>query len=234
MISSNEAIRQQLFALADAGYKEFHSALMPTVNKDKIIGVRTPLIRQMAKDLQTEKEGVPEFMRDLPHKYYEEDNLHAVLICGVKDFDTCLELTEQFLPYIDNWATCDMLRPKAFNQNKPKLYKRILVWLKSKKPYVVRFAIGMLLSYFLDDAFCKEHLTLVAETKNGEYYVDMMVAWYFATALAKQRNSAIKAMEQKLLTPWRHNKAIAKACESYRISDEDKIYLRTLKIKEKT
>lgn len=223
-------IEQDLLELRDEGYKAFCSGLMPTVSPQRVIGVRTPLLRKMAKGMSiAEQSEANAFINDLPHKYYEQDNLHALLICKEKDFNKCIELIEQFLPYIDNWATCDMLRPKAFNKNKHELYSRVAVWLKSEKTYVVRFAIGVLLSYFLDDDFEKEHLSLVARVRSGEYYIDMMVAWYFATALAKQRDAAIKAFEDKILSPWRHNKAIQKAIESHRISQNDKEYLRTLK-----
>ena len=201
---------------------------MPTVDKNKIIGVRTPALRTFAKELYDEG-GYEEFLRDLPHKFYEEDNLHALLIDRIRDFDTCLAETERLLPHIDNWATCDMLRPKCFKKEPEKLYEEILLWLGSDKTYTVRYGIGCLLSFYLDGNFSKEHLRLVSEISSEDYYIKMMIAWYFATALAKQYDSTIAYIEGRKLSPWVHRKTIQKAIESYRISDEVKNYLRTLR-----
>ena len=224
----NEEIRQNLLSLADEDYKAFQSKLMPDVDKEKVIGVRTPALRDFAKELY--KAGdYEDFLRDLPHKYYEEDNLHAILIDKIRDFDLCLSETEKLLPYIDNWATCDMLRPKVFKAEPEKLYQAILRWLKSERVYTVRYAIGCLNSFYLNGNFSQEHLRLVSEIKSDEYYINMMIAWYFATALSKQYNSAIVYIEEGILPPWVHRKAIQKAVESYRISDEVKAYLRTLR-----
>lgn len=224
----NNEIRERIFALADEDYKDFQSKLMPTVDKDKVIGVRTPLLRCFAKELY--KEGVYEaFLSDLPHKYYEEDNLHALLIDKIKDVDTCLAETERLLPYIDNWATCDMLRPKAFKQDSKKLLRYIYKWLESDKTYTVRYGIGCLCSFYLDDNFSPSQLSRVAEIKSDEYYINMMIAWYFATALAKQYESTVAYLEERRLPEWVHRKTIQKAIESYRISGEIKAYLRSLK-----
>lgn len=221
-------IRERLFLLADEKYKDFQSKLMPTVDKNKIIGVRTPVLREFAKELY--KSGECEtFLRDLPHRFYEEDDLHALLIDKIKDFDTCLAETERLLPFIDNWATCDMLRPKVFKKEPEKLYQAILRWIKSEKVYTVRYAVGCLNSFYLDCNFCEEHLRLVSEIKSEEYYINMMIAWYFATALSKQYDSAIVYIEKGILSPWVHKKTIQKAIESYRISDEVKEYLRTFR-----
>lgn len=225
---TKEEIRKRLFSLADEKYKDFSSALMPTVDKDKVIGVRTPAIRAFAKELYKQG-GYEEFLRDLPHEFYEEDNLHAALIAEIKDFDTCLKETEKLLPYIDNWASCDMLRPKCFKKEPEKLYGAILMWLKSNKTYTVRYGIGCLLSFYLDSNFSAEHLKLVSQISGDEYYINMMIAWYFATALSKQYESTIGYIEERKLSLWVHRKTIQKAVESYRISDEVKAYLKSLR-----
>ncbi len=221
-------IRERLFLLADEKYKDFQSKLMPTVDKNKIIGVRTPALRELAKELY--KSGEYEaFLRELPHRFYEEDNLHALLIDKIKDFDTCLAETERLLAFVDNWATCDMLRPGCFKKEPEKLYDKILLWLKSDKIYTVRYGVGCLLSFYLDGNFSRAHLELVSGIKSEEYYINMMIAWYFATALSKQYGSAIAYIQQRRLSPRVHRKTIQKAIESYRISDEVKEYLRTLR-----
>ena len=224
----NIEIRDALFSFADEKYKDFQSKLMPTVDKDKVIGVRTPALRAFAKELY--KAGEYElFFLDLPHKYYEEDNLHALLIDKIKDFSECIAEIEMLLPYIDNWATCDMLRPKALKKEPERLLEYIYKWLGSDKVYTVRYAIGCLCSFYLDDNFSSEQLSLVAEIKSEEYYINMMIAWYFATALAKQYDSTVPYIEGRKLPEWVHRKTIQKAVESYRISDETKAYLRSLK-----
>ncbi len=221
-------IREKLFSLADEDYKAFHSKLMPTVDSDKIIGVRTPVLRKFANKLFKSAE-YQDFICDLPHKYYEEDNLHGFLIEKIKDFDECLAETKRLLPYIDNWATCDMLRPKALKSEPEKLLKHIHEWLKSDKTYTVRYGIGCLLSFYLDENFSEEHLRTVAKIKSEEYYVNMMIAWCFATALSKQYDSTICYIEERRLPLWVHKKTIQKAVESYRISDEVKAYLKTFR-----
>ncbi len=225
-------IQKKLFSMQDEQYRKFHSKLMPTVPFDKVIGVRTPLVRSFAKEISG-TEQAKEFMSVLPHEYYEENNLHAFLICRMKDFDTALSETERFVPYIDNWATSDMFAPAVFRKNTDKLYPYILKWIAADKPYTVRYGIGLLLNMFLDGNFKTEHLETVCNVKSEEYYVNMMRAWYFATALAKQYEFALPYIENKRLDAWTHNKAIQKSIESYRITDEQKKYLRTLKIRAK-
>ena len=228
MQTISDEIRGELFLLQDLSYRDFQSALMPTVDKTKVIGIRTPVLRKFAKKL--EKEGKSsEFIRDLPHIFYEENNLHGFILQNIKDFDLCIEKLEVFLPYIDNWATCDMLRPYCFGNNKHKLYPYIEKWISHDLPYVKRFGIGMLNSYFSNDGFDKNHLELVCKIRSEEYYVNMMIAWYFATVLSFHYDAAVYYLETNRLDKWVHNKAIQKACESLRISNEQKIYLKKLK-----
>ena len=224
-------IQEKLFELQDLKYREFHLKLVPTVNPDRIIGVRTPMLRKLVKEISKEP-YCNDFLRELPHKYYEEDNVHgALLSIKCKDIDLLLEGLDLFLPYIDNWATCDSLSPKLFKKYPDKVYDKVKEWIKSDHTYVRRFAIGTLLGFYLDENFREEHLEMVAQSCNEEYYVKMMVAWYFSVALVKQYAPAIKYIEDQRLEPWTHNKAIQKAIESYRISDDTKKYLKTLKIK---
>ena len=223
-------IQEELLKLQDLDYREFHSRLMPTIDKETIIGIRTPVLRKFAKAF-LKSEQYEAFLNELPHKYYEENNLHAFLVEQIKDFDEAIEKTERFLPYINNWATCDCFKPKIFKSNKDKLLQYIRKWLSSDKTYTVRYGINQLMTYFLDNEFKEEYLFEVASVKSEEYYVNMMRAWYFATALTKQYNSAVKYIEEKKLDIWTHNKAIQKACESYRISFQTKEYLKKLKVK---
>lgn len=227
---TEEKIRSELFELQDLGYKNFHAKLVPTVNPDIIIGIRTPVLCKFAKKLSNTQEA-EDFLKILPHKYYDENNLHAFLIESVKDYNKVIELTDRFLPYVDNWATCDLMSPKIFAKHTEELFIKIKLWIKSDKVYTVRYGIGMLMRYFLDESFEESYLELVANITSEEYYINMMIAWYFATALAKQYDSAIKFIEQHKLNKWTHNKAIQKAIESLRINPEQKAYLRTLKIK---
>lgn len=223
-------IQKQLFAMQDLEYKAFHSKLMPTVDEDKIIGIRIPILRKFANNFaKTDKAKM--FVEDLPHTYYEENNLHAFVLEKEKDFDTAIRLTEEFLPYIDNWATCDMFSPKIFKKHKAEILPYAKKWMKSGHTYTIRYGIGILMNLFLDEDFDEKYLELVASVKSEEYYVNMMIAWYFATALAKRYESAVKYIEQKRLDKWTHNKAIQKAVESYRVPKETKEYLKTLKIK---
>lgn len=222
-------IQQRLFALQDEKYRDFNASLMPTVDKALVIGVRTPALRSLAKELKG-TELAAAFMAALPHKYYEENNLHAALIAHIRDFEPCMAAVERLLPYVDNWATCDMMSPKALAKNRPALLEHIRLWLQSSHTYTVRFAMGMLMSHFLDEDFREEYLDLVTSVRSEEYYIRMMQAWYFATALAKQYEAAVKYLEQRKLSPWVHNKTIQKARESYRISEEQKIYIKSLKI----
>ena len=221
-------VTSRLFALQDKEYREFHSALMPTVSKEKIIGVRVPLLRKLAKELYKSGAG-EEFIKNLPHSYYEEDNLHAFIVEQIKDFDLCLAETERFLPFIDNWATCDMFSPKVFANHTDRIYNKSLEWITSDKPYTVRYGIGMLMRYFLDENFSDDILKTVSQIKSDEYYVNMMIAWFFATALAKQYDSTIIYIENNILDTWVHNKSIQKAIESNRISSDTKKYLKALK-----
>ncbi len=221
-------IQKELFKLQDLKYKAFHSRLMPTVPDEKVIGVRVPQLRKLSKVFAKDTEAAA-FLNALPHKYYEEDNIHAFVIEQIKDFDTALSETEKFLPYIDNWATCDMFLPKTFKVNKEKLLPHVKKWLTCDKTYTIRFGMGVLLKLFLDGDFKPEYLKWVADVKSEEYYLRMMQAWYFATALAKQYDSAILYLTEQRLDTWTHNKTIQKAIESYRIDVNTKAYLRTLK-----
>lgn len=221
-------IQQRLFALQDAGYRDFHAALMPTVDKALVIGVRMPALRALAKELKG-TEPAADFMAQLPHKYYEENNLHAALIGHIRDFDACMAAVERFLPYVDNWATCDMMNPRALAKDKAALLERIRLWLQSGHTYTVRFGMGMLMNHFLEEDFREEYPALVASVRSEEYYVRMMQAWYFATALAKQYEAAVTYLEQRRLGAWVHNKTIQKARESFRVSQEQKEYLKSLK-----
>lgn len=221
-------ITERLFAMQDTEYRDFNSRLIPTVDKARIIGVRTPALRVFSKEISGSDTAV-RFMSQLPHNYFEEDNLHAFLIERITDFDGCVDALDSFLPYIDNWATCDTLSPKVLKKHPDKLLLKIDEWLCSKHTYTVRFAIGMLMKYYLDDNFNREFLIRVANVKSDEYYIKMMVAWYFATALAKQYESAVRFIEDCLLDVWTHNKAIQKSIESNRIEKSHKDYLKTLK-----
>ncbi len=225
------SVQKELFAMQDLKYKKFHSALMPTVSPDLIIGVRVPQLRKFAKKF-AKTLPAEDFLNSLPHNYYEENNLHAFLIEQEKDFARALILTEKFLPYIDNWATCDMFRPPVFKKNPDKLIKEIYKWIKSDKVYTVRFGIGLLLSFYLDENFSPEFLEEVSKIRSDEYYINMMVAWYFQTALVKQYNHAIPYITGHRLSKWVHNKTIQKSVESLKISKETKDYLNTMKIKE--
>ncbi len=224
-----DEIREELFKLQDKKYRDFQSKLIPNVNSDAVIGVRTPELRKLAKKYE-KKEDISMFLEVLPHRYFDENQLHAFIISERKDYKRCIEETNRFLPFIDNWATCDQLSPKIFKKNKVDLLKEIYEWITSSNTYTVRFAIGMLMQHFLDDDFDIKYPNLVAKIKSEEYYINMMIAWYFATALAKQYDKIIPFIENKKLDKWTHNKTIQKAVESYRITEEQKSYLKTLKI----
>ena len=221
-------IKKKLFRLQDVCYGDFHSKLMPNIAREKIIGIRVPVLRRFVKDLsEAEKE---DFLQQLPHNYYEENNLHVLIIMESKDYGSCIGELERFLPYIDNWATCDMLRPKILSKHLPELLEKIYQWLASEDTYIVRLAIGFLMSFYLDDgAYQREYLAKVAEVSSKEYYVRMMVAWYFATALAKQYQDALPYMQKGRMEEWTRRKAIQKALESRRVSPEHKEYLRSLR-----
>ncbi|MDD4689454.1 MAG: DNA alkylation repair protein [Eubacteriales bacterium] len=222
-------IQKNLFTMQDLSYRDFHARLMPTIDKDTIIGVRTPLLRKYAKENFKEAKYI-DFLKDLPHTYYEENNLHGFIIEQIKDYDKCIEEIEKFLPFIDNWATCDLMHPKIFKSHLQELLPKIRVWIASDKTYIIRFGIGMFMCYYLDDAFNASYLGMVADINSDEYYVKMMIAWYFATALAKQYDDAISYIEGQKLSKWTHNKTIQKAVESYRITENQKAYLKTLRL----
>ena len=223
-----EEIREELFRLQDSKYREFQSKLIPNVPLDSVIGVRTPALRKYAKEL-AKREEIGEFLSDVPHRYFDENQLHAFIISQLKDFGRCMEYVRSFLPYVDNWATCDQMSPKVFGKNKGDLLEQIREWIASGDTYTVRFGIGMLMQYFLDDDFDPEHPELVAQIRSEEYYVNMMKAWYFATALAKQYEAVLPFIEGRRLDDWTHRKAIQKSVESYRITQEQKQYLKSLK-----
>lgn len=222
-------IEKRLFELQDSKYRLFQAKLMPTIDAEKIIGVRNPILRSLAKELYKDN-SYEEFLNTLPHKYYDEDNLHGYIISLFSDYDKTIECVDAFLPYVSNWATCDLLSPKSFKKNKDLLIKDISRWLSSKETYTIRFGIEMLMSHFLDGDFKTDYLDEVAKIKSDEYYVNMMIAWFFATALAKQYESTLPYIENHKLDKWVNNKTIQKALESYRITDSQKIYLRKLKV----
>lgn len=223
-------IRERLFSMQDLSYKEFHSKLIPTVNPDLLIGVRTPDLRKYAKELFGSVEAKL-FVNQLPHKYYEENNLHGFLIEKIKDYDECVEQVKRFLPYVDNWATCDMMSPKVFGKNRDKLLGEIEAWFKSRNVYEVRFGIVMLMKWYLDEEYIDRSVAMVQTVVSDEYYINMAKAWFFATALSVEYDKVVGVIEGKVLDVWTHNKAIQKAIESRRVSVEQKAYLRGLKIK---
>lgn len=223
-------ITERLLALQDLKYKEFHSKLMPTISPEVIIGVRTPDIRKLAKQIAGSEEA-EEFLRTLPHTYYEENNLHGCLIESMKDYDKCVDALHEFLPYVDNWATCDLMTPKIFKKHTDELLAEIKRWITSEHTYTIRFGIEMLMTFYLDEKFRVEYSDMVAAVRSEEYYVNMMIAWYFATALAKQYDAVLPYLTEHRLDVWTHNKTIQKAVESYRITDEQKVELKKLKRK---
>lgn len=225
-------IQQELFALQDEKYQSFQGKLVPNIDAQTIIGVRVPQLRTLAKQLYRQKEdyNIEDFFTNLPHAYYEETLLHSFLIEQIKDFDECMAQFEKFLPFIDNWAVCDTCHPKVFKKHSDVILQKAKAWVKDSEPYTIRYGISCFMCYFLDGNFDTAHFDHVCAVTSDEYYVKMMQAWYFATALAKQWQAAVKIIEEKRLSPWVHNKTIQKACESFRVTDEHKIYLRTLKV----
>ncbi len=221
-------LQKQLFSLQDLKYKEFHSRLMPTVDDDVIIGIRTPALRKFANEFSKTQQAT-KFLDELPHKYYEENNLHAFLLEKEMNYTQLIKRLNEFLPCVDNWATCDMMKPVLLKNHTIELLNEIDRWLKSDYTYAVRYAINCLMTYYLDNEFKTEYFQRVIDVRSDEYYIKMMVAWYFTTALAKQYNEAVKVIENRRLDKWTHNKTIQKAVESYRITDEQKAYLKTLK-----
>lgn len=215
-----------LYAHRDDTYKTFQLSLLPGMDPKRAMGVRMPVLRRLAKSICSISQLGP-----LPHRYYEEDCLHGILINDLRDFDETVAALDAFLPYVDNWAVCDLISPKAFKNHPDGLIFHVQHWLKSSHPYTVRYGIGVLMKFYLDEAFLKEFPQMVADIRSDHYYVKMMAAWYFATALAKQYDSIIGYLTNRCLDPWIHNKTIQKACESYRISSEQKVFLRSLKLK---
>lgn len=224
------AIREYLLTNKDDEYREFTARLIPDINKENIIGVRMPTLKKLAKELSCH-DHTADFLASLPHKYLEENTLHGLIIAGMRDFDRLISELEKFLPYVDNWSTCDSLRPVIFKTNREKLYPNVIKWIKADKPYTVRFGIEMLMLHYLEEGFDSEQLEIVASVESEHYYVKMMIAWYFATALAYRYDSTVTYLEDGLLDTWVHNKAISKALESFRLNDEKKTYLRTLRHK---
>lgn len=228
--NTKEDITAFLFSNAEEKYRDFTSKLTPNLERENIIGVRVPIIRKLSKQIKNTSVS-KDFLHTLPHTYLEENHLHGFLVEQCTDFEKTLSLLETFLPFIDNWATCDTVRPKIFKKHTDELYEKIKCWISSSHTYTIRYAIGLLNSFYLDEHYKLEHLSLVSQIKSDEYYVNMMIAWYFCTALSKQYDDAVKILENAILDKWVHNKTIQKACESFRIDDNKKAYLRTLKIK---
>lgn len=232
MQAINDEIRKELFRQQDTKYRDFQSKLMPTVAPETAIGVRTPALRKYAKALAKRAE-ISEFLNELPHQYFDENQLHAFIISELKDYDKCMEEVKKFLPYVDNWATCDQLSPKTFKKHKAELLEEIKIWIDSDHTYTIRFGIGMLMQHFLDEDFDPAYPEMVSKLRSDEYYVNMMIAWYFATALAKQYETVLPYIEKQKLDSWIHNKTIQKSVESYRITPEQKEYLKSLKVRKK-
>ena len=225
-----DEIRQEFYSLQDTEYRDFQSGLIPDVGKEYFIGVRTPELRRMAKQM-AKRDDVEEFLSELPHEFFDENQLHAFILSEMKDYEKCMAGIKAFLPYVNNWATCDQMSPKVFKKHRQELLLEIKEWLKSDETYTVRFAIGMLMQHFLDENFDLIYPEMVANIRSEEYYIKMMVAWYFATALAKQYDAVFPFIKGNRLDAWTHNKTIQKAVESYRITPEQKEELRKLKIK---
>ena len=225
-----KTIQDYLFENRDLEYRDFQSKLIPTVDKDYFIGVRTPVLRKYAKEI-AKSEIKNSFLAELPHSFFDENQLHGFVISLEKDFDRAVYEVDRFLPYVNNWATCDQLSPKVFKKNRAALLPHIDRWIDSGEEYTVRFGISMVMEHLLDDDFNEEYMKKVASIRSDKYYINMMIAWYFATALAKQYDTAVKYIESGVLDVWTHNKAIQKARESYRVSPEQKEYLNSLKIK---
>lgn len=223
-------ITQYLFSQEDQKYRDFTLPLIPNIDRETFIGVRLPVLKKYAKEL--EKESREEFLRSLPHKYHEENILHAFILSNIKDFDEYIRYVDEFLPFITNWSVCDTLCNKYLNKYKDELIQIIYKWLESKEIYRVRYAVKCLMNYYLSEDFKEEHIEHVAKIKLDDYYIQMMIAWYLATGLAKNYDQFIKVIENHTFDKSIHNKAIQKAVESYRVREEHKIYLKTLKVKD--
>ena len=223
-------IQEKLFEYQDLGYREFNSKLIPNIDKETMIGVRIPDIRKIEKSLSTEEKE--KFLLKLPHKYFEENMLHGIIISNMKDYNKVITNLEKFLPYVDNWAVCDSISPKIFKKNREKVITNVLSWIKSNHTYVSRFGIGMIMQLYLENEyFKKSYLDIIAEIKTEDYYINMMRAWTFQVALVKQWKEAIVYIEKGLLDEFTHNKTISKSCDSYKIEKEKKEYLKTLRRK---
>ncbi|MBR1900852.1 MAG: DNA alkylation repair protein [Lachnospiraceae bacterium] len=223
-------IREELFSLQDPGYRDFQGMLIPSNKDASMIGVRTPELRRLAR-AYAGREDIAEFLDDLPHQYFDENQLHAFIISGIKDYEKCVKEVIRFLPYVDNWATCDQMSPKVFRKHRQELAEQAEEWIGSDHTYTIRFGIKMLMDHFLEEEFDLMYPEMVAQVRSEDYYIRMMVAWYFATALAKQYDAVLPFIENRRLDPWTHNKTIQKAVESYRVTPEHKAYLKSLKIK---
>ena len=228
-----EKIREELNLQQDTKYRDLQIRIIPTVKPETIIGVRTPELKRMAKQFGASEE-IGTFLNDLPHTFFEENQLHAFIVSGMKEYEECIQALNRFLPYVDNWATCDQMSPRVFRKHPAELPEEIRKWIGSTKPYTIRFGIGMLMEHYLDESFDPAYPEAVASLRSEEYYVNMMIAWYFATALAKQYEAALPYIENHRLDDWTHNKAIQKAVESYRITPEQKEYLKTLKTRKQS
>jgi len=223
-------LHKKLYELQDLKYRDMQIKIIPNIDPESVIGVRTPELKAIAKEMLKAGDYMA-FLGKLPHKYFEENQLHAFIISGIKDMDVCMEELEKFLPYVDNWATCDQMSPKIFKKHREILLIHIKKWITSGKTYSVRFGVGMLMEHFLDEDYDSKYPEMVAKLRSKEYYVNMMIAWYFATALAKQYESILPYIEEKRLDDWTHNKAIQKSVESRRITEEQKTYLKSLKVR---
>jgi len=232
MMDESLKIREKLLALGEPGYREFTAKLIPTVDPSTIIGIRLPLMRSLIKELA----GTPEaeaFLQVLPHKYYEENTLHGILIERIGTYDRTIEALDRFLPYVDNWATCDTMNPKIFRKHHAELAGKIPEWIHSDHTYTIRFGVGMRMAHFLEDDYQPDIAREVASIVSDEYYVNMMIAWFFATALAKRYDDILPMIESGKLPVWTHNKTIQKAVESFRITEDQKAYLKSLRIRKK-
>lgn len=223
-----DEIEALLAERADPEYRLFQARLMPGTDPERILGVRTPDLRKLAKEL-AKREDIDEFLSGLPHRYYDENNLHGFIISECRDYRKTVGYVDAILPFVDNWATCDLLSPKVFRKHKTELLSEIDRWIASDRVYTVRFGIEMLMSHYLDGDFRPEYLEKVTALRSDEYYINMMIAWFFATALTKQWDAALPILAENRLAVWTHNKTIQKACESYRITEEQKALLKTYK-----
>ena len=227
----DEEIREELYGHQDLKYRDFQVKLIPGMEPEKMIGVRTPDLRKIAKQM-AKREDIGEFLENLPHEFFDENQVQAFVVSEFKDYGRCVQEVERFLPFVDNWATCDQMSPKVFKKHRPELLDSIKEWIRSEHTYTVRFAVGMLMQHYLDEDFDPAYPEMVAAVQSEEYYIRMMIAWYFATALAKQYEAVLPYIEERRLEPWTHNKTIQKAVESYRITPEQKEYLRSLKVRQ--